>query len=226
MKAYRIHISSWTSGFRYPNIISGYQPTLPVPPISTVLGVLNACAGTYIPHTALTIGYYFDYEAKGTDLETIYQVELDSKEIPKNQVKSNVIRREFLFNNRLFIYLTDEQMVNYFRHPVYPVLLGRSSDLATIEQIEEVELAETDRATKIKGQVIPFSGNYLPGTIQALPTYFTDTIPRNNIGTEAYSVIPYDSADVETHLTAYKDFIDNREIDIYFHQFNFNLGNE
>lgn len=223
MKAFRIHISSWTSSFKYPNIISGYQPTLLVPPISTVLGLLNACAGKYIPHTKLTIGYYFDYQGKATDLETIYQVELDSKNVPKNQVKSNVIRREFLFNNRLFIYLTDERMADIFRNPVYPVLLGRSSDLATIERIEEIELEKIDCATKIKGQVIPFNGNFLPGTIQALPAYFTDTIPRNNIGTEAYSVIPYDATDIETGLASYKDFIDNQEIHIYFHNLDFKI---
>ena len=45
------------SSFRYPNILSGFQPTLPVPPISTVLGIINACAGTYLPvsYTHLTL---------------------------------------------------------------------------------------------------------------------------------------------------------------------------
>ena len=44
MRIYRIEITSWTASFRYPNIISGYQPTLCVPPLSTVLGLINACA--------------------------------------------------------------------------------------------------------------------------------------------------------------------------------------
>lgn len=73
----------------------------------------------------------------------------------------------------------------------------------------------------IRGQIVPFMGNFLPGTIQALPKYFTDTIPRNNIGTEAYSVIPYDSDSFPTKLKAYSDYIDNKEVDIYFHQLNF-----
>ena len=90
MKAYRIEISTWTSSFRYPNVISGFQPTLTVPPISTVLGLINACAGKYIKHNQLNIGYYFDFKAKCVDLETIYQFELDKKSV-KNQVKSNII---------------------------------------------------------------------------------------------------------------------------------------
>ena len=90
--------------------------------------------------------------------------------------------------------------------------------MATIDNIEAIELPEIANASKVKGQIIPVIGNYLPGTIQALPNYFTDTIPRNNIGTEAYSIIPYDAADIPTRLTAYRDIIDDTEIDIYFHQ--------
>ena len=30
-------------------------------------------------------GYYFEYGAKSVHLETIYQVELDNKGVPKNQ---------------------------------------------------------------------------------------------------------------------------------------------
>lgn len=218
MRVYRITISSWTSSFRYPNIISGFQPTLLVPPISTVLGILNACAGKYINHHQLTLGYYFDFEAKSVDLETIYQIETDDRNVPKNLVKSNIMRREFLFNNRLFVYFNDSKWADLFKTPYYPILLGRGSDLATIDKIEAIELPKIANASKVKGQIIPVIGNYLPGTIQALPNYFTDTIPRNNIGTEAYSIIPYDAPDIPTRLTAYRDIIDDTEIDIYFHQ--------
>lgn len=221
MKAYRIKITSWTSGFRYPNIISGFQPTLPVPPISTVLGILNACAGRYLIHDKISLGYYFEYGAKATDLETIYQIELDAKNMPKNQVKSNVIRREFLFDTKLYLYLFDNNLADYFHSPYYSILLGRSSDLASIEEIKEVELQEIRKAEKIKGQIVPFTGNCLPGLIQALPKYFTETIPRNNIGTEAYSIIPYDIADMPTYLTAYRDYIEDKYLDIYIHHLTF-----
>lgn len=222
MKAYRIKITSWTSSFRYPNIISGFQPTLLVPPISTVLGIVNACAGEYLSHKEISLGYYFEYGAKAIDLETIYQIELDSRNVPKNQVKSNIIRREFLFDTSLYLYLFDYHLVEYFRSPYYSVLLGRSSDLASIEEIKEVDMEEIKEAEKIKGQIVPFKDNCLPGLIQALPKYFTGTIPRNNIGTEAYSIIPYDAADMPTSLTAYRDSIENKYLDIYIHHLNFN----
>lgn len=222
MKAYRIKITSWTSSFRYPNIISGFQPTLLVPPISTVLGIVNACAGEYLFHKEISLGYYFEYGAKAIDLETIYQIELDSRNVPKNQVKSNIIRREFLFDTSLYLYLFDYHLVEYFRSPYYSVLLGRSSDLASIEEIKEVDMEEIKEAEKIKGQIVPFKDNCLPGLIQALPKYFTGSIPRNNIGTEAYSIIPYDAADMPTCLTAYRDSIENKYLDIYIHHLNFN----
>ncbi|MEN6619258.1 MAG: type I-B CRISPR-associated protein Cas5b [Rikenellaceae bacterium] len=223
MKVYKIDISSWTSSFKYPNLISGFQPTLEVPPISTVLGLINAASGQYIKHYKLKIGYYFEFDAKQIDLETIYQIAAHENGYPKNVTKSNVINREFLFNNRLILYLQDERLVDYFRSPIYSLLLGRSSDLATVNSIKQVDnLQEIQNANKIKGQIVPFVGNFLPGLVQPLPKYFSDSIPRKNIGTEAYSVISYNSADVDTHLSACVDYSSKgKEIHIYFHELDF-----
>lgn len=218
MKFYRIKISSWTAGFRYPNILSGFQPTLEVPPLSTVLGLINACAGKYLEYRDFRIGYYFEFGAKEVDLETIYQIERTEKNTPKNDVKSNILRREFLYDCRLYLYLQDEEMVAYFRRPYFPLLLGRSSDLASVDSIEEVELEEVLEADRICGQIVPFRGNFLPGGIQALPQYFTDEIPRRNLGTMPYTVISCNSVSGETTVPAYRDVIEGKEVDIYLHQ--------
>lgn len=221
MRQYRIKISSWTASFRYPNIISGYQPTLEVPPVSTVLGLINAAAGKYLPHKQLRLGYYFDYETKGVDLEIIYQIAAHVKGYPESVAKSNVINREFLFDCRLFLYTDSKEIVEYFNYPYFSLLLGRSGDLATVHKPKQVELIESSNASNIKGQIVPFSNHFLAGLIQPLPQYFTDTVPRRNIGTEAYSVIPYHAKTSATSITAYTDVIDDKEIDIYFHQLNF-----
>lgn len=224
MKVFKIDITSWTSSFKYPNLISGFQPTLEVPPISTVLGLINAAAGKYVKHEKLKIGYYFEFEAKQIDLETIYQIEAHDKGYPKNATKSNIIKREFLSNNHLILYLQNEELVDYFRLPVYPLLLGRSNDLATVNSIKEVDLKEIGNAEKIKGQIIPLMDNFLPGLIQPLPKYFSNTIPRNNLGTEAYSIISFNSADAQTNLTAYIDQPKKeKEVHIYFHELDFSL---
>lgn len=221
MEVYRIDLVSWTASFRYPNLISGFQPTLEVPPLSTVLGLINAAAGSYQRYQKLKIGYYFEYEAKAIDLETIYQISSD-KGRPTNNAKSNVINREFLFNAFLRIYTDDEQIVKYFQQPYYPLLLGRMNDLASVRKIEKYELAPVENADKIKGQIVPFLQNRLAGQIQALPKYFTDTFPRNNIGTEPYSIISFSSNTFASGLLAYRDEIrPDQFVDIYFHEIDF-----
>lgn len=217
MKFYRIKISSWTASFRYPNILSGFQPTLEVPPLSTVLGLINACAGKYLKYEDVRIGYCFEFGAKGVDLETIYQIERTEKNTPRNDVKSNILRREFLYDCCLYLYLQDEEIVSYFRTPCFPLLLGRSSDLATVDAIEELELEPIREADRIYGQIVPFRGNFLPGGIQALPQYFTDEIPRRNLGTIPYTIISCKSVCVRTKIPAYRDVIAGKEVDIYLH---------
>lgn len=216
MKAFRIKIISWTSSFRYPNLISGFQPTLEVPPVSTVMGLINAASGKYLAFREISLGYYFDFKIKTIDLETIYQITANDKNYPNNAVKSNIIQREFLYDCQLFLYLIDAELVSCFRHPVYQLLLGRSCDLAGIVSIKEVELKEVSNAS-IGGQIIPFKGNNLPGQIQALPVYFTNTIPRKNLGTEPFSVISYNNP-VNSQLIGFKPDLEEFDSDIFFHK--------
>lgn len=229
MKLYTVDLTSWTASFRYPNLISGFQPTLEVPPVSTVLGLINAAAGQYLRHQQLTIGYYFQYGAKCVDLETIYQIEVDKKTSrPNNNVNTNVLRREFMFDTFLRLYTDQPAIADYFRQPYFPLLMGRMNDLATVERIsqEATELALVENATRIRGQVVPFSKNYLPGTIQALPKYFTNDIPRQNVGTEPYSVLNWQTRSITSRLACVRDeTIGKDPVDVYLHQLDFSAFN-
>jgi CRISPR-associated protein Cas5t len=223
METHKIEISTWTSSFRYPNYISGFQPTLDVPPLSTVLGLINASAGKYLDYANEKIGYYFEYEAKCVDVETIYQIgKIASANLsPSLKATSNVIKREFLYDCKLLIYTPSEQIKKYLLNSVYPLLLGRSSDLAQVKYCGLFDLQSVSNASKIKGQIIPFHKNYLPGVIQPLPQYFTNTRIRQNIGTQPYSIVDYKSKDCISELLCYEDLIDNKEVHIYFHELNF-----
>lgn len=224
MEVFTIDIESWTASFRYPNLISGFQPTLEVPPLSTVLGLLNAAAGDYIEHENLKIGYCFRYAGRGVDLETIYQIGSNAAGKPTNNAKSNVIRREFLFEAQLRIYLPDEHLAAYFREPVFSLLLGRMNDLATVSPVRRTKLIEVENATQMFGQIIPFLGNRLPGQIQALPTYFTNTIPRKSLGSEAFSIIPHHAKPLQSQINAFRDEDEASPFfgrEIYFHNLNF-----
>ena len=86
MKYLRVLIESWTASFRYPAFVSGFQPTLPVPPLSTIYGLLSSVKGEIVKPDDVTVGYIFDYEAKSVDLEQIYEI----KALTGN--KSNIIK--------------------------------------------------------------------------------------------------------------------------------------
>lgn len=186
MKVYRIHLSSWTASFRYPNMISGYQPTLPVPPLSTLNGLISSALGYYYFTKEEKIGFVFSSKGKHTDLETIYQM---SKSL--TGIKSNVVHREFLFDNDLILYTDNQKIAQAFEKPHFPLLLGRSCDLATVNSIICYETEEINELSNLKGTIVPFKKYPLPSQIQALPTHFTNTIPRQNIGTKPYCLLPF-----------------------------------
>ena len=94
---YRIKITGWTASFRYPIFIYGYQPTLPIPPYSTVYGLISAACGKIITPKDIEVRYVFKSGAKGVDLETIYEWERGKISKP------NVVKREFLLNPQMYL---------------------------------------------------------------------------------------------------------------------------
>lgn len=179
MKFLRILVNGWTASFRYPALISGFQPTLPVPPLSTIYGLLSAMKGDLVTPDDMDVGFIFSSESKSVDLETIYEL----KGLTGN--KSNVIKREFLFNPKLYLYTSDLSFKEYIKNPRYPISLGRSSDLAMISDVKEINL-EKEKHVKLGKTILPFGTKDAFGIIQALPTHFTDTIPRKSLGTKPF----------------------------------------
>lgn len=211
MKVYRIYITSWTASFRYPNIISGFQPTLPVPPLSTIMGLISAAKGSYYFHCKDKIGYVFRYKSKNVDLETVYQIK------SLTEIKSNVIKREFLVDVELFLYTDSAEIKNYFFNPKYQLLLGRSSDLAQVVRIDEIEVEEKSSLSKIRGTILPFKKyGLLPGLIHALPKCFSSSIPRRNLETQPYCILDYNSCvleDISISAKGFEDYDEKLQID-------------
>ena len=106
MKVLRVYLTSWTASFRYPSFVSGFQPTLPIPPISTIYGLLSAAKGELVtPNDVINIGYVFKYSGKVVDLEVIYELE------PGLIAKSNVMRREILYDTELYLYVDNLNLI-------------------------------------------------------------------------------------------------------------------
>ena len=182
MKVIRIHITGWVASFRNPLFISGFQPTLPIPPLSAIYGLLTAAKGEWVtPHDA-AVGFVFKSSGKAVDLETVYEF------AGRLDAKSNINRREFLVRPELYLYTPDIWLGEVFERPRYPLLLGRSSDLATVKSIEKIQL-ESVPETTYQDTLLPFPNAQLYGQVQALPTHFTAEIPRRPCGTRAYCLI-------------------------------------
>ncbi|MCP4109553.1 MAG: type I-B CRISPR-associated protein Cas5 [Desulfobacteraceae bacterium] len=214
MKAYRIHIKSWTASFRYPNLISGYQPSLFVPPLSTIYGLISAAKGDYVCAYDLPVGYVFQFETQTIELETIYQFSAKNR----YAAKSNVIRRQILFGNSLLLYLPDSQIAETFFNPNFQLLMGRSNDLASVVSVEKIELQPLTELNKLKGTVVPMGNVPMAVPIQALPISFTNEIPRRNLGTHPFFLMEYDYEQPEPlPVNGFQD--DELEYEIYWHDY-------
>ena len=228
MKVLRVHITGWVSSFRNPLFISGFQPTLPLPPLSALYGILTAAKGDWVtPHHA-AIGFIFQSNGKAVDLETVYEFEdtlSPNSKVNKEQSKlgsskvlysmrmnPNIKKREFLVEPQLYLYTPEMWLKEAFECPLYPLLLGRSSDLATVKSIDEIEL-ESKSETTYRNTILPFPDEQLYGQVQALPTHFTAEIPRRPCGTRAYCLI--------TEKIKYRgDVLHDTEMDwgVYLHE--------
>ncbi len=171
MKVLRATVKSWTATFRYPTFQSGYQPTLPLPPISTILGLLSAAKGeiTSIQDVRF-LGFMFFSKGKGIDIEKTYC-------LGEKTVTTDVIKREVLIDNTLYLYLPEEWQ-EHLKKPRYQLLLGRSCDLAMVDEIKSIDLSKRD-GVRIKNSLVPLGLPNAFGLVHALPVEFDHaTIPR------------------------------------------------
>jgi CRISPR-associated protein Cas5t len=60
--------------------------------------------------------------------------------------QKNIVNRAFLYDTELYLYLSNVSLEEYFHEPRYPLLLGRSYDLAHITEIKTVELTDKHEA--------------------------------------------------------------------------------
>lgn len=181
MNVLRVKLHSWTASFRYPTFQSGYQPTLPAPPPSTIQGILSAAKGDIVSFRDLEFfGYVFISKGLGVDLEKIY---------PLGKPETDVIQREVLFDNELFLYLPQYWEI-YFKKPRYQLLLGRSCDLATVEEIKKTPL-EKKKNVPLGGTVVPIEAG-IPGVVHALPVEFDyNVVPRKAKIVKPFIVLPF-----------------------------------
>lgn len=173
MKLLRVHLEGWTAAFRLPLLYSGTSLTSPLPPYSTLLGLIGSLAGRAIAPAETRIGYIFRSGGTGYDLETTRRLELDKQGRLRAQPAPGIARRQFHVRPSLDLYLDNLAFRDYFEHPRNAPCLGRSQDLAWITAIEEVE-AEERPSGMVRGTLIPFPQPGAIGLILALPDYLSN----------------------------------------------------
>jgi CRISPR-associated protein Cas5t len=175
MKLLHIRLEGWTATFRLPLMYSGTGLSAPVPPYSTLLGLIGNVAGREIAPNETRIGYVFRSTGTAYDLETTRRLEMDKKTGRlKSQSVPGIARRQFHVRPSLELYLDNLALGDAFKSPRNAPCLGRSQDLAWVTRIEDVE-AEPCKSGTVRGTLVPFPQAGASGVVLALPDYL-----RNN----------------------------------------------
>lgn len=167
MYGFSVILSAETASFRDPGG-QLYHATLPLPPVSTVIGIAGAALGLPFQQTW---EFFQDFDirvgvkdvspappGRGLDIWK-YQ------KIVSNEVRSDVLKREFLFHPAYQLYYscenreTLEKLRKAFLSPAWALSLGTSDDIARLEEVSgQVELIE-----EVKGGTVEIDCSLIPG---------------------------------------------------------------
>jgi CRISPR-associated protein Cas5t len=188
MDAIKIVLKSSTASFRVP-YFPAFQKSLPVPPISTVIGIISCALGERVRLKGLHfLGYIFTYEGIACDIWTAHMWDRSASGGVK-YAGTNIITREVLSNARLTLYLPVKELwKGIFWRPTGILSLGRSDDLAYVEVPPKVVKLEKISSGEVRGVLLP---KEIGGVGQALrlPIYFSRAEPRAPVATDLFFII-------------------------------------
>jgi len=152
MRVLKIELEGITTSFRYPHFLVGRQPSLPMPPPATIHGHIASALGEYPDPNSFRFAYTFTHQGRVDDYEHTWLIKPDRSargwEYPANiSANLNPTARELFFFPRLTLYLQTPDLEVWrkaFLEPRYPVLLGRSQDLASYRSVQLVDLEQRD----------------------------------------------------------------------------------
>ncbi|MCZ7380507.1 MAG: type I-B CRISPR-associated protein Cas5b [Candidatus Methanoperedens sp.] len=173
MKLLHVNITGWTATFRLPLLYSGTGLTSPLPPYSTLLGLIGNVCGREVKPNETRLGYVFKGEGTAIDIETSHRLEMKNK-ILKEQKQTAVAKRQFIIKPVLDLYLDNLEFKLWFDRPQNPPCLGRSQDIAWINDVEIID-AEPISEGFVRGTLLPFSESPVPGLVLLLPDYFDNS---------------------------------------------------
>ena len=160
-RALHVRFSGLSASFRHPLTLTGMQVSTPVPPFSTLLGIVGACAGRVITPQDTRIG--FEFRATGTDreIERTNRLQLKDNVLIPHRKGQSIMYRQVHFNPTLDLYVTNTELKSAFESPVSTPCLGRSQDIARIDFVKNIELKpveEGDIGPTLLPQPFPVRG--------------------------------------------------------------------
>lgn len=190
LQAVRIRLRAYTASFRAPSFVA-YQLSLAVPPLATIFGLLSAAAGRWIlPDEVPWLAYCCTYDTRVKDLEAIYSVVRGKREEAPRYSERNIVWREFLVHPELLLFLPIEWR-EPFRRPRYPLVLGRSQDVAFTEEMVETTLDPVEQG-QVSGVLLPvhlIAQNSVTAVLHNLPIAFTADPDRQPVRVEMFGII-------------------------------------
>lgn len=139
MEALHVRLEGVTASFRHPLILSGTQASLPVPALSSLLGMISACAGRWVSPAESRIAFEYSYSGTGADLQTTRRWKLTNGRLSEQKVPG-IARRQFHIGPALDLYLTGTALRGCFEHPAAVPRFGRSEDLAWVVSVGSIGL--------------------------------------------------------------------------------------
>jgi len=193
MNGLHIRFEGLTASYPYPFLRSGTAISLPLPPYSSIFGMLSACAGYDIYPNGILIGFEFTSgERRSIDLERTDRLQTDQKGRLRTNPQQGISRREFHVYPKLDVYLSDRSLKPIFENPIATPRFGRSQDLAWISSVVEIDFTPVEsgavRATLVPYPDVPI-GQILPPLVDY---YFNDWERQTRVAarTSRYAAMP------------------------------------
>lgn len=189
IKAVRIELYAPVASFRDP-MFPGTTRCLPVPPLSTVRGMLAAATGR--PTEPVPLGMCAHADGGGIDAETYHPIAADGSNpaiagrVSAGKGGMTLRERPFLVGVHLTVWIPlpdGDRIAAALRRPVWGLRLGRSQDLVHIRSITRVTLYPADTAV-VGHAVAPLGGHDAPNatSLRLAETITTDRL-RTRYGT-------------------------------------------
>jgi CRISPR-associated protein Cas5t len=165
VRVLKIELQGVTTSFRYPHLLTGRQPSYPLPPPATLYGHIASVLGEYPDPESFRFAFAFTHQGSVDDYEHTWLIERDDrkaklgKPAPNMTGTLNPTVREVLFRPHLTLYLDTPHLDAWhaaFRAPTFPVALGRSQDLAAYTRVEVITL-EQRRAGYLEHTLLPWA---------------------------------------------------------------------